>query len=72
MCFSTVYNFGKHKDKLLKFYVDNKKQEPKKNAWNLALGKRQGLSVCVQTFSLKTAECTKDLVTNRKSREAGL
>lgn len=54
------------------FYVDNKKQEPKKNAWNLALGKRQGLSVCMQTFSLKTAECTKDLLTNCKSREAGL
>ena len=72
MCFSTVYNFGKHKDKLLKFYVDNKKQEPQKNAWKLALGKRQGLSVWMQPFSLKTAVCTKDLLTNYKSREAGL
>lgn len=54
------------------FYVNNKKQEPKKNAWNLALGKKQGLSVCMRTFSLKTAECTKDLLTNCKSREADL
>lgn len=38
----------------------------------LRQAKKQGLSVCMQTFSLKTAECTKDLLTNCKSREADL